>query len=78
MWELEQMREQGHGGVEIQIPWRMYAKGNIPYLSSEWLEMVGFAIRKAAELDLEVAMTFGPGWSFGGFWVPPGERSRAC
>jgi hypothetical protein len=73
---LEQIREKGHGGVEIQIPWKMYAKGNISYLSDEWLEMVRFAIRKAAALDLEVAMTFGPGWSFGGFWVPPGERSR--
>jgi len=75
-WELEQMRAQGMGGVEIMSPWTMYAKGNIPYLSDEWLEMVRHTIRKAAELDMEVALTFGPGWSFGGFWVPPAQRSK--
>jgi hypothetical protein len=75
-WELQQMSAQGMGGVEIMIPWEMYAKGNIPYLSEEWLRMVRHAISKARELDMEVAVTFSPGWSFGGFWVPPGERSK--
>jgi len=75
-WELEQMRAQGMGGVEIMVPWRMYAKGNIPYLSEEWLRMVRHAIEKATELDMEVAVTFSPGWGFGGFWVPPTERSK--
>jgi hypothetical protein len=70
------MSAQGMGGVEIMIPWRMYAKGNIPYLSEEWLRMVRHAIEKATELDMEVAVTFSPGWGFGGFWVPPAERSK--
>ncbi len=75
-WQLQQMREQGMGGVEIMVPWKMYAEGNIPYLSAEWLQMVRHAISTAEELDLEVAITFSPGWSFGGFWVPPTERSK--
>ena len=25
---------------------------------------------------MEVAITFSPGWCFGGFWVPPTERSK--
>ncbi len=75
-WQLQQMRDQGHGGAEIQIPWVMYAQGNIPYLSDQWLEMVRHAISKAAELDMEIALTFGPGWAFGGFFVPPAERSK--
>ncbi|HUZ46234.1 MAG TPA: glycosyl hydrolase [Terriglobia bacterium] len=75
-WELEQMARQGQGGVEIQIPWRMYAQGNIPYLSDEWLEMVRHTLQEAERRDMEVAVTFGPGWSFGGFWVPPAERSK--
>jgi hypothetical protein len=75
-WQLEQMRAQGMGGVEIMSPWEMYAKGNIPYLSDAWLEMVRHTIRTAADLDMEVALTFSPGWSFGGFWVPPTERSK--
>ncbi len=75
-WELGQMARQGQGGVEIQVPWRMYAKGNIPYLSDEWLRMVRHAVQEAGKRDMEVAVTFGPGWSFGGFWVPPMERSK--
>ena len=70
------MREQGIGGVEICCVWEMYEKGNIPYLSDEWIGMVRFAIEKAAERDMEVAFTFGPGWDLGGSWVPPTERSK--
>jgi hypothetical protein len=75
-WELEQMNAQGMGGVEIMIPWVMYAQGNIEFLSDEWFEVVKHAIREAARLDMEVAITFSPGWCFGGFWVPPTERSK--
>jgi hypothetical protein len=75
-WELEQMHGQGMGGVEIMSSWGWYAQGNIAYLSPEWAEMVRQAIEKAAELDMEVALTFGPGWSFGGFWVPVEDRSK--
>ncbi len=75
-WELDQMRQQGMGGVEIMSPWRMYAKGNISYLSKEFVEMVGFVIQEAERRDLEVAITFGSGWKFGGFWVPPTQRSK--
>ena len=79
-WQLEQMYRQGMGGVEIMSCWRWYEKGLIPYLSREWKQMVRHAIREAARRDMEVALTFGPGWSFGGFWVPPEDRSKvlAC
>ncbi|MCL5670746.1 MAG: hypothetical protein M1423_05535, partial [Acidobacteria bacterium] len=75
-WELEQMHQQGMGGVEIMSPWRIYAKGNIPYLSDEFVEMVKFAVQEAERQDMEVSITFSPGWSFGGFWIPPTERSK--
>jgi len=75
-WELEQMSAQGMGGVEIMIPWVMYAQGNIEFLSEEWLQVVKHAVREAARLDMEVAITFSPGWCFGGCWVPPTERSK--
>ena len=78
-WQLEQMREKGMGGVEI-----MASGGGVPggidYLSDQWLEMVRYTIETARGLDLEVAITMGPGWSFGGSWVPVTERSKvlAC
>ena len=75
-WQLEQMRAQGMGGAEIMSSWSWYAQGNIPYLSEQWAAMVRHAIEKAAELDMEVALTFGAGWSFGGFWVPVADRSK--
>jgi hypothetical protein len=75
-WQLEQMKAQGMGGVEICCVWEMYEKGNIPYLSDEWLAMVRHAIETAADLDIEVALTFGPGWDLGGSWVLPEERCK--
>jgi len=76
-WELRQMHEKGMGGVEICSVWKMYEKGNIPYLSEEWLDMVRYAIQTARELRMSVALTFGPGWTFGGFWVKPDDRSKS-
>ena len=75
-WELDQMRQQGMGGVEIMSPWRMYTEGNIDYLSKEYLDMVAFTIREAAARDMEVSFSFCPGWKFGGDWVPPTQRSK--
>ena len=76
-WQLEQMRGQGMGGVEVISSWGWYAKGDIPYLSDEWCEVVRHAMSEATRLDMDLALTFGPGWSFGGFWVPVQDRSKA-
>lgn len=75
-WELQQMHDNGIGGVEICSVWNMYEKGNIPYLSNEWLDMVRHTIDTAKELGMTVALTFGPGWTFGGAWVEPEDRSK--
>ncbi len=75
-WELDQMHQQGLGGVELMTPWRMYADGNIDYLSKEHLDLIAFTIREAGKRDMEVAFSFCPGWKFGGFWVPPTQRSK--
>lgn len=66
--ELARYREAGLGGVHI-IP--IYgAKGwesnYIPYLSPRWMEMLDFTVREARRLGLEVDMTTGTGWCFGG------------
>jgi hypothetical protein len=75
-WQLERMRGQGMGGVELMWCWKMYAKGDIPFLSRQWLGMVRHAIAEARRLDMEVALTMGAGWSFGGSWVPLTDRSK--
>jgi hypothetical protein len=66
--ELARYRDAGLGGVHI-IP--IYgAKGwesnYIRYLSPKWLEMLDFTVTEARRLGLEVDMTTGTGWCFGG------------
>lgn len=66
--ELARYRDAGMGGVHI-IP--IYgAKGwesnYIPYLSPRWMEMLDFTVKEARRLGLEVDMTTGTGWCFGG------------
>ena len=75
-WELDQMSQQGIGGVEIMNPWRFYTKGNIDYLSPEFLDRIRFTLTAAKERGMEVSLSFAPGWDFGGSWVPPTERSK--
>jgi len=75
-FQLEQMAAQGMGGVEIMNTVKMYEKGNNEYLTPEFFELVKHAIAEGKRLDIEVAITFGPGWSFGGSWVAKEDQSK--
>ena len=66
--ELERYHAAGLGAVHI-IP--IYgAKGwedrFIPYLSSNWMALLRHTVAEANRLDLNVDMTTGTGWCFGG------------
>ncbi|HZI33595.1 MAG TPA: glycosyl hydrolase, partial [Candidatus Binatia bacterium] len=66
--ELTRYQKAGLGGVHI-IP--IYgAKGwedkYIPYLSPEWMAMMGWSVSEAHRLGMGVDMTTGSGWCFGG------------
>ncbi|MCC6698234.1 MAG: hypothetical protein IT365_21605 [Candidatus Hydrogenedentes bacterium] len=77
-WELRQMHEQGLGGVLLNSAFGpLYEKGSIPFLSDEHLAMVRHAVLTARDLDMKVTLNFSGGWVFGGFWVPPDERSQS-
>lgn len=70
-YNLEMMNTAGVGGVHI-IP--IYGvKGEedkfLEYLSPEWIDMVKYTFKKAANMGMEVDMTLGTGWCFGGSWV---------
>ena len=75
-WQMEQMAGQGMGGVEIMSAWKMFEQGNHDYLSPEFIELVKHAVAEGKRLNLDVAITFGPGWSFGGAWVPKADQSK--
>jgi len=75
--ELTRYHDAGWGGVHI-IP--IYgAKGWEPkfieYLSPQWMEMLRHTVTEARRLGLDVDMTTGSGWCFGGPNVPPEEAS---
>jgi len=71
VYNLEMMHKAGIGGVHI-IP--IYGvKGEedkfIGFLSPKWVNMTKYTSQKASELGMEVDMTLGTGWCFGGSWV---------
>jgi len=76
-YQLEQMHEKGIGGVEIMSFISVYQKGNIDYLSEEFLDMLKFAVSQAKRLGMEISITFSPGWLFGGHWVEEADRIKA-
>lgn len=76
-WQLQQMHEQGIGGVEQITMEKVYEKGNVPYLSGEFFDLVVHAIQEAKKRGMEFSLNFGgPGWVLGGDWVPKEDRSQ--
>ncbi|NLP12394.1 hypothetical protein GX408_18490 [bacterium] len=77
-WELQQMHEQGMGGVLINSAFGpVFEKGAIPFLSDDHLKMIRHAVLTAKKLGMKVVLNFSGGWVFGGFWLPPEQRSQS-
>ncbi|MEI7829415.1 MAG: glycosyl hydrolase [Prolixibacteraceae bacterium] len=75
--ELEQMRSHGIRGVEQISMDPVYEKGNVPYLSDEFMDLLSHTVKEAKRLDMEVSLNFGgPGWIIGGEFVPQEDRSK--
>jgi len=66
--ELQRFHDAGLGGVQITSIYGV--KGTeareIPYLTPEWLSMMGYTVDEAKRLGMGVDMTLGSGWCFGG------------
>ena len=76
-WQLDQMRANGIGGVEQITMEPVYERGNHPYLSPEYFNLLAHAVREAQKRGMEVSLNFGgPGWIWGGDWVPPEDRCK--
>ena len=76
-WELEQMRAKGILGVEQISMSPVYEKGNITYLSDEFLDLLRHTVATAKRLGMQVSLNFGgPGWVIGGDWVPQEDRMK--
>ncbi len=76
-WQLEQMHDQGIGGVEQITMEPVYERGNHPYLSPAYFDLVTHAIHEAKRLNMEFSLNFGgPYWVWGGEWLPNKYRCR--
>lgn len=50
---------------------------NVRLMSDEWWEILHTALKKAAELDIEIGLFNSPGWTqAGGPWIKPSESMR--
>ncbi|HRZ16996.1 MAG TPA: glycosyl hydrolase, partial [Candidatus Hydrogenedentes bacterium] len=66
VWQLDQMRAQGIGGVEQITMEPVYTKGGHEYLSPEYFALLRFAVEEAAKRGMEFSVNFGgPGWIWG-------------
>lgn len=70
--ELEQMKADGIGGVELAFEYPQVlndpARGleNLPFLSAQMLDDVRYAQAEGRRLGLRVDITLGSGWPYGG------------
>ena len=76
--ELEQMKNAGAGGVEIN-PIALHDAVENPsakpleWLSDEWIEVLQSAFEKGKDLDMISDMIIGTGWPFGGEFLKDDE-----
>jgi len=67
-WNLQQYRQAGYGGVHA-IPIygaKGYEDRYVEYLSPRWMALLRHAVSEAQRLGMQVDMTTGTGWCFGG------------
>ncbi len=77
-WQLREMHEKGIRGVEQITMGAVYEKGNIPFLSEEFFEMLQHTAETAEDLGMYVSINFGgPGWVIGCPGVPPEDKSKS-
>ncbi|HEV2134705.1 MAG TPA: glycosyl hydrolase [Terracidiphilus sp.] len=79
--ELEQMKQGGFGGFEIQPVYPLALDDpqtrfhNFPFLSPEFLDDVRYVNQQAHTLGLRASLTLGSGWPYGGPHTPVTEAS---
>lgn len=78
--DLEAMKKVGINRAfigNIGLPPHDQPYGKVKLLSDEWWDIMHTALKKATELDIEIGIFNGPGWSqSGGPWVKPDQAMR--
>ncbi len=78
--DIEWMKRVGIGGFhcfDAGLTTPQIVEHRIEYMSEEWKDIFGTAVRKADEYGMEVAVAGSPGWSeTGGPWVAPAQAMK--
>ncbi|MBN2133212.1 MAG: hypothetical protein JW741_27180 [Sedimentisphaerales bacterium] len=71
-WNLENLKKGGIGTVHIVPIYgaKGYEARYIEYLSADWIDSLQYIVRRAGALGMQVDMTTGTGWCFGGPDLP--------
>ena len=77
-WNLKQYADHGIGSVEITPIYGVQGNeaNNIPYLSDKWMSMLRETQTYGKAYGIEIDMSTGTGWPFGGPWVPLEESAN--
>ena len=74
--ELTFMRDAGLGGVELQPVYPVAVDDpkrnihNTPYLTDAWFDLLRHVARETSRLGLQLDLTLGSGWPYGGPFIP--------
>lgn len=76
-WNLQQLASHGIGAVEITPIYGVQGNESrdLSFLSPEWFAALRQTQQLAAQHGIEVDMSTGTGWPFGGPWVPIDEAA---
>ncbi len=76
-WSLEQYAAKGIGTVEITPIYGVKGneENNVPFLSQRWMDLLRYCIEEGSRLGVQVDMSCGTGWPFGGPEVPLDEAA---
>lgn len=77
-WNIQQYADHGIGAVEITPIYGVQGNTsqNIPFLSTRWMQMLQRVYDLGRQSGVEVDMSTGTGWPFGGPWVPLEESAQ--
>lgn len=77
-YNLEELSKAGIGGVEITPIYGVQGNdaNEIPYLSPKWMQMLQHTESEGARLGIEVNMSTGTGWPFGGPLVSETDAAK--
>ena len=77
--ELQRYHDAGMGGVHIIPIYGAYGfeSNYIEYLSPRWMEMMSYTVTEARRMGMDIDMTTGTGWCFGGPKVSDEEANAS-